>query len=112
MYKSKRDDEIDNKKSLCQIRVERSSSWQILIVKRVILAPSTPKKKHPEPTTKPFSNTTNPSPNSTFHHKQQMTKSKSKKNQKTIKSHPTHNGYKTSYCEVNIEYTKNNTTYN
>ena len=36
---------------------------------------------------------TNPLPNSTFHHKQQ-TKSKSKKNQKTIKSHPTHNGYK------------------
>ena len=36
---------------------------------------------------------TNPLPNSTFHHKQQ-TKFKSKKNQKTIKSHPTHNGYK------------------
>jgi len=44
---------------------------------------------------------------------QQMTKSKSKKNQKTIKSHPTQNGYKTSlcipHCEAHSKYTNNQT---
>ena len=42
------------------------------------------------------------SPNSTFHNKQQ-TISKSKKNQKTIKSQTTHNGYKPSLAFCNVK---------
>jgi len=54
---------------------EGMGQFSISMVKTDHLAPSTPPKKQRMPTTKPFSNTTNPSPNSTFHHKQQ-TKSK------------------------------------
>ena len=41
-----------------------------LMVNSHLLAPSTPRKKQHVPTTEPYSNTTTPSPNSTFHHKQ------------------------------------------
>jgi hypothetical protein len=53
-------------------REERDTTEQdsLLMANETISAPSTPKKKQHALMTKPFSNTINPWPNSTFHHKQ------------------------------------------